>query len=152
MWNPVAHSGIFNFWGLVKKGFLSGTGTANPGISYLYDTCSRTVRGPCPRLLSALRLTCVLSSIRSPPYIISRRRFGFRMMMPNHLVSGGYLCAIVHLKLHPYHERQANGKISCQRCLYQVNQTPRVRHVGSGRRLSRHIARFYTQKRWLLNL
>ncbi|GJE93418.1 glycoside hydrolase family 18 protein [Phanerochaete sordida] len=35
-------SGIFNFRGLVEKGYLDVNGTAMPGVGYRYDTCSQT--------------------------------------------------------------------------------------------------------------
>lgn len=37
------YSGIFDFWGLVQKGFLNDDGTAADGIGYRYDNCSQTV-------------------------------------------------------------------------------------------------------------
>lgn len=41
-------SGIFNFQGLVEKGYLDSNGTAVSGMGYRYDSCSQTV---CSTLL-----------------------------------------------------------------------------------------------------
>ncbi|KAI0938515.1 hypothetical protein AcV5_000182 [Taiwanofungus camphoratus] len=36
------YSGLFNFWGLIQKGFLMGNGTVASGIAYRYDNCTQT--------------------------------------------------------------------------------------------------------------
>lgn len=41
--NTTSSSGVFNFWGLIEEGYLKADGTANDGIEYFYDECSRTV-------------------------------------------------------------------------------------------------------------
>lgn len=37
-------SGLFDFWGLITNEFLDTNGTALPGIAYMYDDCTQTVR------------------------------------------------------------------------------------------------------------
>jgi chitinase len=41
--NPTPIGGIFDFWGLVEKGFLNNNGTTAPGMDFRYDDCSQTV-------------------------------------------------------------------------------------------------------------
>ena len=40
---PTPQGGIFDFWGLIKGGFLAADGTAAQDILYRYDKCSQTV-------------------------------------------------------------------------------------------------------------
>ncbi|KAI0047940.1 glycoside hydrolase family 18 protein [Auriscalpium vulgare] len=40
--NTQGASGVFDYWGLVKGGWLSENGTAAEGISHLFDECSQT--------------------------------------------------------------------------------------------------------------
>ena len=37
------YSGIFNFWGLIEQGYLTGAGVPANGISIRFDQCSQTV-------------------------------------------------------------------------------------------------------------
>ena len=46
--NETGPGGVFAFWGLIENGFLQKNGTAAPGINYIYDTCSQTVRPSRP--------------------------------------------------------------------------------------------------------
>jgi chitinase len=42
--NPTVVGGIFNFWSLVLTGFLTELGDPGPGMDYMFDLCSQTVR------------------------------------------------------------------------------------------------------------
>lgn len=41
--NPTGPEGNFDFWGLIKAGFLFENGTVAEGIDYRFDECSQTV-------------------------------------------------------------------------------------------------------------
>lgn len=40
------YSGVYNYWSLYDEGFLASNGSANEGISYVFDECSQTVCVP----------------------------------------------------------------------------------------------------------
>jgi chitinase len=42
--NPSVVGGIFNFWGLIKGGFLTKDGTVKNANLYAFDNCARSVR------------------------------------------------------------------------------------------------------------
>ena len=44
VFSPGGPSGIFNFRGLIERGFLDQNGTAVDGMGYRFDECSQTVR------------------------------------------------------------------------------------------------------------
>jgi chitinase len=48
--NNQTAGGVWDYWGLIKAGYLGKTGDPAKGICYTYDTCSQSVRRlPLPR-------------------------------------------------------------------------------------------------------
>jgi chitinase len=46
--NAAGPGGLWDFWGLVKNGWLTKKGVAAQGVDYLFDTCSQTVCAALP--------------------------------------------------------------------------------------------------------
>ncbi|EKM57071.1 glycoside hydrolase family 18 protein [Phanerochaete carnosa HHB-10118-sp] len=79
--NPAAGgpSGIFNFRGLVEKGYLDSNGTIVPGMGYRYDTCSQTPYLYDPKLSTMVSYDDAQSFAAKGRFIQQTGLLGFAM-------------------------------------------------------------------------